>query len=336
MKKFLCFGLFLIFAQALFAQTNCPGTLALTEKKCAGDEISPPEKELYKIINDYRAANNQPPIPLSESLSLVANRHLLDLINNVKTFTHGWSNCPYEIANEKTWNCVFEAPQRLKTNFQGNGYENLYRNLNGNATPTLALDAWKKSVMHNNLILNLDVWKDTTFDGFGIAIDGNYAAIWFGSEDGMEIVAKQTTGLGVSFEKAVKGLTGVLSINQESSLIDSQKWVGKSTDRSVTLEIYGKQTDISETTMALSVKLEKNLLLSAKNKSILTVFLKNMTGQWAEREKWIETTILYLSKNRKATKTIKVDNKTIEVKINEQDSLSVLVKPFEKLKAREF
>jgi Cysteine-rich secretory protein family len=336
MKKFIFLGIIFIFGQTLMAQTNCTGNLVFTEKKCVGDEISPQEKELFKIINDYRAANNLPPITLSESLSFVANRHLLDLNNNVKTFTHGWSNCPYDIKNEKTWDCVFGAPQRLNSNYPGNGYENLYRNLGGNATPALALEAWKKSPPHNGLILNLDVWKDTKFDAFGVAISGNYASIWFGSEGGKDIVAKQTKGLGVSFEKAVQGLTSVLSIVKESSLIDSDKWVGKSADKSVTLEIFGKQEDISETTMAFSVRLEKNFQLSAKNKAVLSTFLMNLTGKWAERETWIDATVNYLSKNRKAVKTVNVQNKTIEVKINAQNNLTVLVKPFEKPKAQEF
>jgi hypothetical protein len=336
MKRFLLLGIILFFVQTFYPQSNCAGNLVFTEKKCAGDEVSQQEKELFKIINDYRKANNLPPIELSESLSFVANRHLLDLNNNVKSFTHGWSNCPYDIKNDKTWNCVFEAPQRLKSSYVGNGYENLYRNLNGSATPELALEAWKKSPMHNNLILNLDVWKTTKFNAFGIAISGNYASMWFGSGEGKDIVAKQTKGLGVSFEKAVQGLTSVLSIAKESSLIDSDKWVGKSPDKSVTLEIFGRQEDISETTMAFSVKLEKNLQLSSKNKVILSTFLANLTGNWPERDSWIDATILYLSKNRKAVKTVTVQNKTIEVKINAQNNLTVLVTPFDKPKAREF
>ena len=336
MKKFFILGIFLVFSQSLSAQINCNGILVMTEKKCAGDEISTEEKELFKIINDYRIANKLPPIELSESLSVVANRHLIDLNINVKFFTHGWSNCPFDLKDEKTWDCVFNAPQRLKTDYQGNGYENLFHNLNGSVTPQLALEAWKKSRPHNNLILNLEIWNDTVFDAFGIAINGNYAAMWFGSDEGKKIVAKQTKGLGVSFDKAVQGLSSVLSIVKDSSLIESEKWVGKSADKSVTLEIYGRQEDISETTMAFSIKLEKNLQLSAKNKAILSTFLSNLIGKWAERETWIDAILSDLSKNRKAVRAVNIQNKTIEVKINAQNNLTVLVKPSDKPKAREF
>ncbi|MEP6903848.1 MAG: hypothetical protein ABJA66_19150, partial [Actinomycetota bacterium] len=51
--------------------------MVFSEKKCVGDEVSQQEKELFKIVNDYRNANNLPPIALSESLSLVANRVIL-------------------------------------------------------------------------------------------------------------------------------------------------------------------------------------------------------------------------------------------------------------------
>lgn len=335
MKTFLFFGILIIFVNSIFAQVDCTSNSVFTEKKCVGDEISPAEKELIRIINDYRAANKLPMVSISESLSFVANRHLLDLINNVKTFTHGWSNCPFDIKNDKTWDCVFEAPNRLNSNYTGTGYENLYRNLTGNATAGLALDAWKKSPPHNGLILNLDVWKNKKFDAFGVAISGNYACMWFGVIGGGQINSKPTKGLGVSFDKAVQGLTSILSIKKESSLIDSEIWVGKSPDKSITLEIYGKQEDISETTMAFSIKLEKNLRLSEKNRAVLSTFLQNLTTNWVEREKWIDATMAVLSKNRQAVRTVNVQNKTIEVKINAASSLTLIVKPFEKPKAKE-
>src|SRR5689334_11630372 len=114
MKLFLSLCLFLIGFQCIFAQSNCSGTALFTEQKCPGDEISATERELFRIINDYRAQNKLPPVTLSEPLSLVANRHIIDLTVNVKYLTHGWSNCPYDLKKEDTWGCLFESPQRLK------------------------------------------------------------------------------------------------------------------------------------------------------------------------------------------------------------------------------
>ncbi|MBS1793993.1 MAG: CAP domain-containing protein [Acidobacteria bacterium] len=335
MKFLLGTMLLLLCFRVASAQANCGGNAALTEKKCPGDELTATEKELFKMINDYRAANNLPPVALSESLSLVANRHLLDLANNVRTFTHGWSNCPYDLKDEKTWGCVFDAPKRLKAGYDGNGYENLYRNLNGAATPALALDAWKKSQFHNNLILNLDVWKDTKFDAFGLAISGNYAAMWFGSDGGADRVGKQTKGLGVSFDKAVEGLTSVLRIKKDSALIESDRWVGRSVDKSVALEIIGRQDDIDQTTMAFSVRLEKNFQLNAQNRAVLSTFLANLTDGWNDREKWLDAALEFISKNPKGFRTLNIQNKTIEMRIGAQNKLTVLVKPTEKPRAKE-
>ena len=100
MKKVILIGITVICFQSIFAQTNCTGTTLFTEKKCVGDETSSPEKELFRIINEYRAQNNLPPIALSEPLSMVANRHLMDLNLNIKYLTHGWSNCPYDVKSE--------------------------------------------------------------------------------------------------------------------------------------------------------------------------------------------------------------------------------------------
>src|SRR6185369_6468608 len=97
MKIFLLFGIILMSVQCFSAQVNCSGSTLFTEQKCVGDEISPAEKELFRIINEYRAQNNLPPVALSESLSFVANRHILDLTLNIKYLTHGWSNCPYDL-----------------------------------------------------------------------------------------------------------------------------------------------------------------------------------------------------------------------------------------------
>jgi uncharacterized protein YkwD len=336
MKTFLSIGLLLIFAQAFCAQNACTAVLIFTEQNCAGDEVSANEKELFRIINEYRAQNNLPPVALSEPLSFVANRHLLDLSINVKYLTHSWSNCPYDIKNSATWDCIFESPKRLKTNYPGQGFENLYRNLTGNATPALALEAWKKSPMHNNLILNLDVWKTTKYDAFGVAVSGNYAAIWFGSSGSQEVnLGKEIKGLGVPFGKLVDGLSTILSIEKESSLADSEKWVGKSADNTIKLEIFGKETDIAETTMSFSVKLDKKFQLTAQGKTALAQFLKNLAGDWTQREKWAETALQKISKAPKSVQTIDVGNKTILVKINAENYLTVLVKPNLKPVAKE-
>jgi hypothetical protein len=336
MRKILLFCLTVFCFQSHFAQGNCTGAKLFTEKSCAGDEINTTERELFRLINEYRAESKLPPVAMSEPLSLVANRHLLDLTLNLKYLTHGWSNCPYDIKKEDTWNCIFQSPQRLNTGYTGQGFENLYRNLNGNASPVSALEAWKKSPIHNNLILNLDIWNKTKFDAFGVAVSGNYAAIWFGSKSLMNVeIDQEVEGLGVSFEKLVSGLSTILSINKTESLGESGKWVGKSADNSIRLEIYGKEKDIAETTLALSVKLGRGAQISPQSRSALLQFLANIAPNWRDREKWVDAALTELARNPKIPQSLTIGKKTFVFSLNAANVLNVVVKPAGKKQARE-
>lgn len=322
------------FSAHALAQAECSGTQLLAERKCAGDEVSKPEQELFRMINDYRSQNNLPPVPMSAALSLVANRHLIDLEKNIKSITHSWSNCPYDIKEQNTWNCVFNAPQRLNTDYAGRGYENLYRSATQTATAPLALDAWKKSPLHNSLILNLSFFKDDVYDACGIAIRGNYAALWMGSSKGAQnnqFKPKKDTNLDLSFERVTENLTDVLSINKVSTTFESNKWVGTSKDKSITLEIYGRRENISEATLNFRAKLEKNKL-SEKNKFVMLVFLKNVMPDWSKREEWFESALLGLYKNPRAAQIFTENKKVVELSVNAKNFISLMVEPEAKRK----
>lgn len=325
-----------IFSPTIFGQANCEGNKIFTENICSGDEVNQPEKELFRIVNEYRVQNNLPPIALSESLSIIANRHLLDIIQNLKILTHGWSNCPYDLKNKDTWDCVFESPKRFKVNYKGKGFENLYRINGGQVTPSATLEAWKNSPLHNALILNLNSWKDTKFDAFGLAIDGQYAALWFGSSSGIKDGLKnlQTSGLGVTFERAVAGLTEVVSIKKASSTAVSEQWTGTSPDKSVLLEVAGTQEDVSQATISIKIRLESKTQISAKNRRILGVFLKNLASEWKERDEWTDAAIKNLQSNPKIPQTTIQGNKIITMGVEAQNYLSITVKP--KPVAKEF
>ena len=66
------------------------------------------------MVKSYRAANKLPELRLSTSFSMVANRQMLDLNQNVRSLTHSWSNCPYDVTDRKSWDCINEAPDALK------------------------------------------------------------------------------------------------------------------------------------------------------------------------------------------------------------------------------
>lgn len=81
-------GFFAVQTQSIFGQVNCTGKQTFSAKSCAGDEFSTDETALFQIMKKYRASNGRPEIRISQALSVVANRHVLDLKQNMKTLTH--------------------------------------------------------------------------------------------------------------------------------------------------------------------------------------------------------------------------------------------------------
>jgi len=253
----------------------------------------------------------------------------MDLMQNIKSFTHSWSNCPYDINNEKTWGCIIDAPQRLNSGYKGQGYETLYHTLNGNATPDLALDAWKKSTLHNSIILNLGMFEGMAWDEVGIAVNGPYAALWFGSPEGKSQPAPDVKGigLGVSYDQAVAGLTKVLSITQTSSTVENNKWLGYSADRTTRLEIFGTRKDIAEASVGISMKLGENGRLTSENQAILSTLLTNLFPEWPNIDTWITNSAAAILADKSASRTKLVRKNAIEFSFDAPNSLHLLVRP---------
>jgi len=153
-------------------------------------QLSEDESELYRLVMAYRRSKGLPGIPLSRSLTLVAQTHVKDLEENYERNNH----CNYHSwSNKGTWKAVcytsnhaqaklmWSKPQEL-TSYTGYGFEiafaedEEYLAESGNA-----LEAWKLSKAHNAVILNRDKWKKK-WNAIGIGIYGSYAVIWFGNE----------------------------------------------------------------------------------------------------------------------------------------------------------
>lgn len=167
--------------------SNCQDEAILTAASCDGDELSEEEEQLYQLINDYRAESGLSAIPLSPALTLLANRHVLDLERNLENgidqITHGWSDCPYSIEEEETWPCMWEAPQRLNTGYPGQGYENLFGAPGDYQASALeAFESWSNSEGHKAVLLNQGAWNSREWSAIGIGIYGGYAVLWFGEE----------------------------------------------------------------------------------------------------------------------------------------------------------
>ncbi|UZQ55866.1 CHAT domain-containing protein [Trichothermofontia sichuanensis B231] len=160
---------------------NCTGVEVLRAAVCPGDELDAEETQLYQQINQYRAQYGLPPIPLAPSLNRVANRHVRDMAENLRQFTHAWSDCPYNPNQPNTYPCMWNAPQRLGTAYPGMGYESAHGGPAGyRATAASALQDWQASSHHNDMLLNRGLWQERRWQAIGLAIYQGYAVLWFG------------------------------------------------------------------------------------------------------------------------------------------------------------
>ena len=154
--------------------------------------LSPSEKQLYNLINNYRLENKLPLVPLSKKLSLVAKTHCMDLYNNYLSETsspcnmHSWSDkgnwtpvCYIEDHPEgpKMW----MKPKEI-AGYDSRGFEiaHAHSPKDNVCQPECALDGWKDSPGHNQVILNQSIWKDIKWNAMGVAMYKGYACVWFG------------------------------------------------------------------------------------------------------------------------------------------------------------
>ena len=184
MKTMFFITILMVFCTNIFAQKTITACL------------SKDEKELYDLIMEYRKEYDLPVIPISKSLTFVAQTHCNDLFRNKpdnKTGcnAHSWSDkgewtaCCYT-SDHKQASKMWSKPREL-TNYKGNGYEIAFGSSDSRydsytATPEAALNGWKSSSGHNNVILNQDIWRSHGWGAIGVAIYKGYSVVWFGEE----------------------------------------------------------------------------------------------------------------------------------------------------------
>ncbi len=145
------------------------------------------ERKLYDIIMDYRKQRGLPTIPVSPSLTIVAQTHVKDLVenapNNGKCNMHSWSAkgkwtpvCyTSDHANAKG---MWSKPREL-TSYKGEGYE-ISHWTSGQANAGQALRGWQGSSGHNEVMVNEGIWKNMNWQAIGIGIYRGFAVAWFG------------------------------------------------------------------------------------------------------------------------------------------------------------
>jgi len=148
-------------------------------------------RTLVEIINNYRVEQGLSPIPQSSSLMKVAQAHVNDLettnsasgVCNLHSWSDqgNWSACCYTSDHAQA-ECMWNKPNEITQGvYQGNGYE-ISANYSSSMNATKALEIWKGSEPHHDVILNRDIWKDNKWNAIGGAISNSYAVVWFGEE----------------------------------------------------------------------------------------------------------------------------------------------------------
>jgi hypothetical protein len=164
--------------------------------------ISTEEQKLYNLIMEYRKKNKLPVIPLSRSLTYVAQQHCKDLQNNKpdldsKCNAHSWSAkgkwsaCCYTSDHKKAA-CMWDKPKEL-TSYTDTGFEIAagsskpeYGGGTFVMTAEEALKLWQGSVHHNDVIMNKEMWKDYKWNAIGIGIYKSFSVVWFGASPDTE------------------------------------------------------------------------------------------------------------------------------------------------------
>ncbi len=169
-------------------------------------ELSAKEKELIKLVNDYREQHGKKRLKVSKSLMKVARTHINDLNMNfdmdnppvdsrgIKGNMHSWSDkgnwTPVVYTDDHQYSKLMRIKPEEITGYNQAGFEVA---VNGfMITPQRALKSWQNSPGHNDVILSQNKWADPTpeqiedglsgLSNMGVAINGNYACIWFTSD----------------------------------------------------------------------------------------------------------------------------------------------------------
>ncbi len=158
--------------------------------------LSQEEKKLYDLIQTYRASKKLKAIPLSAKLSLVAQTHARDLVDNYKFDPNNkcnphswstkckWSSCCYTSDHKKA-QCMWDKPKEI-ADYKNPGYEIAYYSSLG-ASAEEGLDGWQKSPSHNPLLINDGMWSNVEWKAIGIGIYKEYAVVWFGQLEDLTV-----------------------------------------------------------------------------------------------------------------------------------------------------
>lgn len=176
--------------------------------------LSEKEKELVKLINDYRISLGKRPLNVSKSLTYVARTHNKDQVlhfeNDLKddkgrpANMHSWSKygnwTPIMYNKYGSHRPMWDKPKEL-TPYKSEGseisagkqyYDQVYQ-----ITPEIALRLWKNSPGHNNEIIEDNILYDVYHADkiMGVSIHDGFANVWFGEDP------TDPAGFHITYEK---------------------------------------------------------------------------------------------------------------------------------------
>lgn len=305
------------------AQSPCTGPGIFSSTACAGDEVSTDEKELFDAVNAFRTANGKSSLQLSRTLSIVGNRRMLDLTQNMRSLTHSWSNCPYDLSNEKTWSCMIDAPARLKSGYSGTGYETLYATGSKKVDPNAAVAAWKKSALHTSIILGTGMFADMHWDEFGVAISGGYATLWFGQPGDSSKSSARGTALD-----SIKVLGAVEDVRAATAV-----WKGRAANGRLRIEIGDRAAAIEKTSTRFFAASNPAETIGSREMDFIADFLRSAFPDWKDSGEWLSRSVRGAVFGRESVKL--TGHCSIEVGPASNGEIRVAVLPDSKAKARE-
>lgn len=152
--------------------------------------MSERETELYQMLMQYRVQKKLDSIPISLQLCKVAQIHVRDLSAHPPTGRcnmHSWSSYGPWKANcytpdHRNAAGMWSKPSEL-TSYKDVAYEIAYWSSDTLFYVGDAVASWKGSAGHNNVILNLGVWKTHSWKAIGLAVENGYAVVWFGETE---------------------------------------------------------------------------------------------------------------------------------------------------------
>ncbi|MGI6342350.1 MAG: SPOR domain-containing protein [Bacteroidales bacterium] len=158
------------------------------------------EREIFNQINLLRKNEKKSQLVLSDKLSYVAQLHITDLKDNYKSETgcslHSWSDkgnwsACCNAKNMEGINCMKVKPNEI-TGYEGLGFELIYWD-NQRVNANEAVEMWTENQASKDMILCTGKWSSFDWKVMGVAMDDNYAIIWFGNRLETSPVVQQQT-----------------------------------------------------------------------------------------------------------------------------------------------